>query len=78
SDFSDESWTFKTIREIGAPIEEGSFKDLDAQLDAALRSGEKREIIAKIREEAYRWPGEAGKRVVDVPEALGKKLAQKN
>jgi hypothetical protein len=73
SDFSEESWTLKTIREIGEPIDEDSFKTIETRLDAALRSGEKRDIIARTRQEAYRYPGEAGRRVVDVLETLGKK-----
>ncbi|MDR2028335.1 MAG: CDP-glycerol glycerophosphotransferase family protein [Treponema sp.] len=74
SDFSGECWTLKTIRAIGTPMDENSFSHIGAQLDAALRSGEKRDSIAKIREEAYRHPGEAGRRVVDVLEALGKRV----
>jgi hypothetical protein len=53
-------------------MDENSFNRIEAQLDAALRSKERQDIIAKIREEAYRCPGEAGRRVVDVLEALGK------
>jgi hypothetical protein len=73
SDFSAECWTLKTIREIGEPIDEDSFKTIETRLDAALRSGEKRDIIARTRREAYRYPGEAGRRVADVLETLGKK-----
>jgi hypothetical protein len=75
SDLSEECWTLKTIRAIGIPMDENSFNRIEAQLDAALRSREKQDVIAKIREEAYRCPGEAGRRVVDVLEGLGKKMA---
>jgi hypothetical protein len=72
SDLDGECWTLKTIREIGIPMDENSFNNIGAQLDAALNSGEKRDIIARTREEAYRYPGEAGRRAADVLEALGK------
>jgi hypothetical protein len=65
SDIEDEAWTFRAIRELGTAINEDDFERIEEFLDGIIGSGEKREVSERLKEEAYTYPGEAGKHVVD-------------
>ncbi|MDR0375802.1 MAG: CDP-glycerol glycerophosphotransferase family protein [Treponema sp.] len=68
ADIEEEAWTFRAIREIGAPLDEAMFADIETALDAAIenaRSESKSERVRRLRDEAWMYRGEAGERVVD-------------
>jgi hypothetical protein len=76
ADIDEEAWTFRAIREIGFSLGEESFEDIEKVLDDLRRAGgEKRDIVLRLKEEAYMYPGEAGKRSVEallkIQEELG-------
>ncbi|WP_232616735.1 CDP-glycerol glycerophosphotransferase family protein [Treponema primitia] len=65
ADIEDEAWTFRAIRNLGTAVNEDDFEKIEGFLDRIIGGGEKKEISGKLRNEAYMYPGEAGKRVVD-------------
>jgi CDP-glycerol glycerophosphotransferase (TagB/SpsB family) len=65
SDIEEEAWVFKAIREIGIVVEEKNFSDFEEFLDRAIEEVKSSGIIQKLRNEAYMYRGEAGKRTVD-------------
>jgi CDP-glycerol glycerophosphotransferase (TagB/SpsB family) len=66
ADIDGELWTFRTLREIGAVLDEADFPRIGDALDA-LQNAERRTLaIDRARDEAYSNPGSAGKRTVDV------------
>ncbi|MDR3138126.1 MAG: CDP-glycerol glycerophosphotransferase family protein [Treponema sp.] len=69
ADIEEEAWTFRAVRELGFPLREESFGDIEKILDGLIDGGkEKADAIGRLREEAYMHPGEAGKQAAD---ALG-------
>jgi hypothetical protein len=64
-DLEEELWMFRAIREIGAPLEEGDFENIGTVLEGMLHGTERGGIIKKLKEEAWMYPGEAGKRAAD-------------
>jgi hypothetical protein len=68
SDIEEEAWTFRAIREIGVPLDEAMFADIETALDAAIESAQsvlKSERLRRLKDEAWMYRGEAGERVVD-------------
>jgi CDP-glycerol glycerophosphotransferase (TagB/SpsB family) len=68
ADIEEEAWTFRAIREIGAPFDEAIFADIENALDAAIenaRSALKSERVRRLKDEAWMYRGEAGERVAD-------------
>jgi hypothetical protein len=68
SDIEEELWVFRALRELGIRLEEGNFAGIEGALDRAIggiTSGGKGEIIERLKNEAYMFPGEAGRRTVD-------------
>lgn len=76
ADIAEEAWTFRALRELGTPLDENQFEQIEPVLDEAAAGKEKKEVIQRLKAEAYRYAGEAGKRVVDALEALRADLAQ--
>jgi hypothetical protein len=71
ADIEAEAWTFRAIREIGFPFPEESFGGIEKILDGLIDAGkEKEDVIGRLREEAYMYPGEAGRRAVDALEII--------
>jgi hypothetical protein len=70
ADIDDEAWTFRAIRDLGAAVNEDDFEHIEAFLDGVIGGGERREVSGRLREEGYRYPGEAGKRTVDALAAI--------
>jgi hypothetical protein len=72
-DFSlNEPWTFRAIREIGVPLDDT--RDIETTLDSAIaaaKSTEKSAALQRLKDEAWMYPGEAGKRVADILEGDG-------
>jgi hypothetical protein len=64
-DIEDELWTFRAIREIGVPVDEEKFSVIGEVLEGMLKEAGKSEGIKKLREEAWMYQGEAGKRIVN-------------
>jgi hypothetical protein len=65
SDIEEEAWVFRTLREIGIVVEEKNFTEIEVILDGAIEGVTKSGVIQKLRDEAYMYRGEAGKRTVD-------------
>jgi hypothetical protein len=65
SDIEEEAWVFRALREIGIVVEEEKFTDIEVILDRAVEVGKKSGVIQKLRDEAYMYRGEAGKKTVD-------------
>ncbi|MDR2102960.1 MAG: CDP-glycerol glycerophosphotransferase family protein [Treponema sp.] len=77
ADIEEEAWTFRAVREIGLPLQEESFGDIEKILDGLINAGKERgDTIGRLRGEAYMYPGEAGKRAVDALDIMGKELAK--
>jgi hypothetical protein len=77
SDIEEELWVFRALRELGIRLEEENFAGIEGALDRAIggiKSGRKGEIIEKLKNEAYMFPGEAGKRTVDALLEISGKL----
>jgi hypothetical protein len=76
SDIEEEAWTFRAIREIGVPLDEAMFADIETALDAAIESAKgalKNERVRRLKDEAWMYRGEAGERVVDFLLEIGAK-----
>jgi hypothetical protein len=75
SDIDDEAWTFRAIGELGEAVEEEEFGRIEELLEGIIGKAGKKEAIRRLKDEAYMYPGEAGKRVVDallaIKEGLG-------
>jgi hypothetical protein len=65
SDIEDEAWMFRAIRELGVPVDEQDFEGIEKLLDGIVGEEGRKEVIRRLKNEAYRYPGEAGKRIVD-------------
>jgi hypothetical protein len=65
ADIDDEAWTFRAIRELGEAVDEEDFGRIEELLDGIIRKEGKKEAIRSLKDQAYMYPGEAGKRAVD-------------
>jgi CDP-glycerol glycerophosphotransferase (TagB/SpsB family) len=65
ADIEDEAWTFRAIRKLGDAVDEEDFGRIEELLDGIIGKEGKKEAIRTLKEEAYMYPGEAGKRTVD-------------
>jgi hypothetical protein len=66
ADIEEEAWTFRAVKKLGFPLREESFVEIEKILDGLLNAGkERKDIIGSLRDEAYMYPGEAGKRTVE-------------
>jgi hypothetical protein len=78
SDIEDEAWMFRSIRELGAPVNEEDFERIEELLDGIIGEEGKKETIGRLKNEAYMYPGEAGKRTVDALLSIRDGLPEKN
>jgi hypothetical protein len=74
ADIEDEAWTFRAVRELGEAVDEEDFGRIEEALDGIIGKEGKEEAIRRLKEEAYMYPGEAGKRVVDALLAIKDRL----
>ncbi|MDR2193131.1 MAG: CDP-glycerol glycerophosphotransferase family protein [Treponema sp.] len=68
SDIEREAWTFRAIREIGVPLDENLFENIDSALDAVIEKATHtavREKLQRLKDESWMYQGEAGERVAD-------------
>jgi hypothetical protein len=65
SDIEDEAWTFRAIRDLGTAVNEEDFERIEELLDGIIGEEGKKEAIRRLKNEAYMYPGEAGRRTVD-------------
>jgi hypothetical protein len=65
SDIEDEAWTFRAVRELGEAVNGEDFARMEETLDGIIGKEGKKEAIRRLKDEAYMYPGEAGKRAVD-------------
>jgi hypothetical protein len=65
ADIEDEAWMFRAIRELGEAVGEEDFGRIEELLEGIIGKEGKKEAIRRLKSEAYMYPGEAGKRVVD-------------
>jgi hypothetical protein len=61
----DELWQFKTLKEIGIELKEEYFDRIGEVIKNASDNTELRQARQKAKEEAWRYRGEAGKRIAD-------------
>ncbi|MDR0389264.1 MAG: CDP-glycerol glycerophosphotransferase family protein [Spirochaetaceae bacterium] len=64
SDLDQGSWSLRAIRELSLPLE-SSFTDIEAALDRASARKDIGETINRLKDQACRYSGEAGKRSAD-------------
>ncbi|GHV70292.1 CDP-glycerol glycerophosphotransferase [Spirochaetia bacterium] len=74
ADIEDEAWNFRALRQLGIPLDERKFEEIEKFLDEELTGWENRkEVTEKLREEAWQYRGMAGKRAADfLLEMMGK------
>jgi hypothetical protein len=83
ADIEDEPWMFRAVRELGSPLDEDKFADIEKTLDRAIAdakggvsggiSGGER--IRRLKDEAWMCQGEAGRKAADVLETLLRETA---
>jgi hypothetical protein len=74
ADIEEEAWTFRAIRELGAPVNEEDFERIGEFLDGIIGMEGKKEAIRRLKNEAYMYQGEAGRRTVDALLAIRESL----
>lgn len=57
-----ETWTFETLPKISVSLDENNFSEIANIVNEAINNEELKENILKVKEEAYMYRGEAGKR----------------
>ncbi|MDR3173495.1 MAG: CDP-glycerol--glycerophosphate glycerophosphotransferase, partial [Treponema sp.] len=72
---ADELWQFKTLRKIGVELKEEYFERIGEVIKNISDNEELRQARREAREEAWQYPGEAGKRIADFMTGLTKKNA---
>jgi hypothetical protein len=77
SDIEDEAWMFRSIRELGVPVSEEDFERIEDLLDGIIGKEGKKEDIRRLKNEAYMYPGEAGRRIVDALLSIRDGLTEK-
>ena len=61
----DELWEFKTLKKAGVEIKEEMFGNIKGIIDNAANDSSRYLLLEEIRNEAWMYPGEAGKRIAD-------------
>lgn len=61
-ELKDETWTFKTLPNISVSIDESNFSNISAIVEDTINNDRLKENILKVKDEAYMYRGEAGKR----------------
>ncbi len=61
-ELKEETWTFKTIPKISVSLDENNFSSIANIVNEAINNKILKENILKVKEEAYMYRGEAGKR----------------
>lgn len=65
ADCDEEAWTFKTLGTIGRKLEEKNFSEIDTFLQSVIEDKDRSTAIEQARREAWAYPGESAKKVVD-------------
>lgn len=61
-ELKEETWTLKTLPNISVSIDESNFSNISNIVENTISNNELKENILKVKEEAYMYRGEAGKR----------------
>lgn len=61
-ELKDETWTFKTLPKISVSLDENNFSSISDIVNETINNESLKENILKVKEEAYMYRGEAGKR----------------
>ena len=61
-ELKDETWTLKTLPNISVSIDENNFSNISAIVEDTINNDRLKENILKVKDEAYMYRGEAGKR----------------
>jgi hypothetical protein len=76
ADIEEEAWTFHALRELGIPLDENQFEQIGTVLDNAAAGTERKDVIKRLKGEAYCCPGEAGKQAVDALEEIRAEITE--
>lgn len=61
-ELKDETWTLKTLPKISVSLDENNFSEISNIVNETINNKSLKENILKVKEEAYMYRGEAGKR----------------
>ena len=61
----DELWQFKTLKKVGVEIKEEMFGNIKSLVESVVNDRSRSSLLAEVKNEAWMYPGEAGKRIVD-------------
>ncbi|WP_028328491.1 CDP-glycerol glycerophosphotransferase family protein [Brachyspira alvinipulli] len=61
-ELKDETWTLKTLPNISVSIDENNFSNISAIVEDTINNDRLKENILKVKDEAYMYRGEAGRR----------------
>jgi len=61
----EELWQFKTLKKVGIEIKEEMFGDIKGIIDGAVKDNSRAAQLTEVKNEAWMYPGEAGKRIAD-------------
>jgi len=61
----EEVWGFKTLRKAGVEIKEEMFGNIKDFIGDVVNDGSRAALLAEVKNEAWMYPGEAGKRIAD-------------
>jgi len=61
----EEVWGFKTLRKAGVEIKEEMFGSIKDFINSVINDGSRSALLAEVKNEAWMYPGEAGKKIAD-------------
>ena len=61
-ELKEETWTLRTLPNISVSIDENNFSNISSIVEDTINNNKLRENILKVKDEAYMYRGEAGKR----------------
>ena len=61
----DEVWGFKTLRKAGVEIKEEMFGNIKDVINSVVNDSSRSALLSDVKNEAWMYPGEAGKRIAD-------------
>jgi len=76
-DAAEKLWQFRTLREIGVELKEEYFDSISDVIQKAADSSDLKAARQRAKEDAWAYPGESGKRVVDFMVETANKMESK-
>ena len=61
----EELWQFKTLKKLGLEIKEEMFTGIEDIVSSVTNDSSRSALLAEVKNEAWMYPGEAGKRIAD-------------